>query len=74
MPSRPARPRDAKDPPAPDTRPVSEHAGVKRERKKHADEILDDALSETFPASDPISPFVPAVPRERKVKNGKKST
>jgi len=30
------------------------------ERKDKADENQDEALKETFPASDPTSPFVPA--------------
>lgn len=28
----------------------------------HADWLLDEALAETFPASDPISPSVPKEP------------
>lgn len=32
------------------------------EPKKHQENNLDEALEETFPASDPVSPFVPAVP------------
>lgn len=32
-------------------------------RKRHSNENLDEALEETFPASDPVSPFVPAKPR-----------
>ncbi|MDR6936465.1 hypothetical protein [Luteibacter sp. 3190] len=32
----------------------------KKERKEHASENQDHALEETFPASDPVSPFVPA--------------
>ncbi|HEY4294202.1 hypothetical protein [Luteibacter sp.] len=32
----------------------------KKNRKHHADENQDHALEETFPASDPVSPFVPA--------------
>lgn len=36
----------------------SEHE--KKTRKAHADENQDHALEETFPASDPVSPFVPA--------------
>jgi hypothetical protein len=28
--------------------------------KKHETEIYDSALEETFPASDPVSPFIPA--------------
>ena len=31
-----------------------------RARKHHADSNQDEALEETFPASDPVSPFVPA--------------
>ena len=32
----------------------------KKSRKDHASENQDKALEETFPASDPVSPFVPA--------------
>ncbi|WP_024889138.1 hypothetical protein [Luteimonas huabeiensis] len=31
-----------------------------RQRKRHENENQDEALEETFPASDPVSPFVPA--------------
>ncbi|KAF1008924.1 MAG: hypothetical protein GAK28_00556 [Luteibacter sp.] len=31
-----------------------------KERKTHESENQDQALEETFPASDPVSPFVPA--------------
>ena len=56
--------RDAKDPDP--KRPhggagATESAPAKRERERHADDNLDEALDETFPASDPVSPFVPAV-------------
>ncbi|MCE7031302.1 hypothetical protein LY625_01445 [Lysobacter sp. GX 14042] len=34
------------------------------EDQKHQDENHDEALEETFPASDPVSPFVPAQPPE----------
>ena len=27
---------------------------------EHEDQLLDEAIEESFPASDPISPFVPA--------------
>ncbi|NID03946.1 hypothetical protein HBF26_03555 [Luteibacter jiangsuensis] len=37
-----------------------ESEAEKKERKNHADENQDQALEETFPASDPVSPFVPA--------------
>lgn len=29
-------------------------------RKRHQDENQDEAVEETFPASDPVSPFIPA--------------
>lgn len=61
----PASARDAKDPPSPNSHPVSEAPAEKKERKAHTDDNLDKALRKTFPASDPISPFVPAVPREK---------
>jgi hypothetical protein len=32
-------------------------------RKRKESENQDHALEETFPASDPVSPFVPAKPR-----------
>lgn len=52
--------RDRKDPPPPGTErrpdsPLEEHR-----RKQHEDRNQDEALEETFPASDPVSPFVPA--------------
>jgi hypothetical protein len=37
-----------------------ESAQEKKERKVHESENQDQALEETFPASDPVSPFVPA--------------
>lgn len=40
--------------PAPET-PADEKA-----RKSHENDNQDQALEETFPASDPVSPFVPA--------------
>jgi len=39
---------------------------TERERKRHEDENQDEALEETFPASDPVSPFMPAKPRDRR--------
>ncbi|MCD7098526.1 hypothetical protein [Stenotrophomonas sp. MMGLT7] len=52
--------RDRKDPPeAPGSgKPESEHE--RHERKRRESENQDEALEETFPASDPVSPFVPA--------------
>jgi hypothetical protein len=54
-------PRDKKDPPAEDeNRQTPEPPGKQSERKQHESENQDQALEETFPASDPVSPFVPA--------------
>lgn len=33
---------------------------TEQERKQHESENQDEALEETFPASDPVSPFIPA--------------
>lgn len=53
--------RDRKDPPGPaDDRDCTETPQERRERKEHESENHDEALEETFPASDPVSPFVPA--------------
>lgn len=55
--------RDRKDPPPPDAgRPQAETPEERRRRKKTESENQDEALEETFPASDPVSPFVPAKP------------
>jgi hypothetical protein len=52
--------RDRKDPkPAP---PATETPEQKDRRKRKESRNLDDALEETFPASDPVSPFIPAKP------------
>lgn len=60
----PMHQQDAKDPPLPFAgERVHEPARDRKERKLHADDNLDEALDETFPASDPVSPFVPAKPR-----------
>jgi hypothetical protein len=53
--------RDRKDPPAPDENvDCDESPAKRRERKEHESENQDQALEETFPASDPVSPFIPA--------------
>ncbi|HVK50428.1 MAG TPA: hypothetical protein VM469_01655 [Pseudoxanthomonas sp.] len=53
--------RDRKDPPAPEeNRNCDESAHDRSKRKHHESENQDEALEETFPASDPVSPFVPA--------------
>jgi hypothetical protein len=56
--------QDAKDPPLPGCgEHLPEPKAMRVQRKLHADDNLDEALEETFPASDPVSPFVPAKPR-----------
>ncbi|MCK9490380.1 MAG: hypothetical protein M0Q42_13500 [Xanthomonadales bacterium] len=53
--------RDRKDPPDPSNQnPGQETAEEKRQRRDKANDNQDEALEETFPASDPVSPFVPA--------------
>jgi hypothetical protein len=57
-------PQDRKDPPLGDEgnkgRPETEDPRDREKRKQHESENQDQALEETFPASDPVSPFVPA--------------
>lgn len=36
----------------------------REQRKRHESDNQDEALEETFPASDPVSPFVPARTRD----------
>jgi len=56
---------DRKDPPAHGTpkrmHPETTEERATRKRKESAN--VDQALKETFPASDPVSPFIPAKPR-----------
>lgn len=56
--------QDRKDPPFdPKGKPATskpEDAREREKRKQHESENQDQALEETFPASDPVSPFVPA--------------
>lgn len=53
--------RDRKDTPAQgEVVDCNESKSKRDERKKHESENQDQALEETFPASDPVSPFVPA--------------
>jgi hypothetical protein len=58
--------RDRKDPPGPHAELARgpEQRAQRERRKQKSSENLDQALKETFPASDPISPFIPAKPRE----------
>lgn len=64
-PRRATRSRDRKDPPHPDEPAFSfiESTAEKQHRKSRTSTNLDKALEETFPASDPVSPFIPAKPR-----------
>lgn len=53
--------QDRKDPPIDGgDAPGPETERERAERKRHESENHDEALEETFPASDPVSPFVPA--------------
>lgn len=54
---------DRKDAPGTSGRP-DQQDGKDKARKAHVDENQDEALEETFPASDPTSPFVPAKRRD----------
>ena len=49
--------RDRTDPPV-DTSRIPRETEERRERKRRESENLDEALEETFPASDPVSPFM----------------
>jgi hypothetical protein len=53
---------DRKDVKHPSHKPADEGetSGQRAKRKKKASDNLDEALKETFPTSDPVSPFVPA--------------
>ena len=51
---------DRKDLPVAPTQAMPESPNERHARKSRESELLDEAVSETFPASDPISPFVPA--------------
>lgn len=54
--------RDRKDPPEKPDPPSGkpESTRDRAERKDKENENQDEALEETFPASDPVSPFIPA--------------
>jgi hypothetical protein len=52
----------------PQKRPPTQSPGSAQQIKKHKDELLDEALKDTFPASDPPAMLQPApdVPPEEK--------
>lgn len=57
--------QDRKDPPFdidPDeeARCAPESAAQRARRKRHESDNQDESLQETFPASDPVSPFIPS--------------
>lgn len=56
--------QDRKDLTHPDRTPAhhAESELEKQGRKRHESELADEAVEETFPASDPVSPFIPAKP------------
>lgn len=57
--------QDRKDLNHPDHVPASaESQDERKQRKTKESENQDEALEETFPASDPVSPFIPAKPPE----------
>jgi len=56
--------RDRKDPPHAGAEPQTETRHQRKDRKQKENANMDQALKETFPASDPVSPFIPAKPRE----------
>lgn len=54
---------DRKDPAHPDCKDIPaapETPAMRAQRKARESDNQDEALEETFPASDPVSPFVPA--------------
>ena len=66
--------KDRKDTPHADDKDQSianETPGERASRKAKESDALDEALEETFPTSDPVSPFVPAVPTEDAGGDGK---
>lgn len=57
--------QDRKDPSIPVDTPCRPETALQRfKRKQHESDNQDQALEETFPASDPVSPFIPAKPPE----------
>ncbi|WP_369941674.1 hypothetical protein [Xanthomonas medicagonis] len=50
-------PRTGEERPAPQ---AAAHSTPDAAHARHADANQDEALEETFPASDPVSPFVPS--------------
>jgi hypothetical protein len=55
----------------PDNVKKTRQVETEAERKKHLDELLDQALLETFPASDPPAISIEDIPIPRKKPNRK---
>lgn len=53
-----------------DTFAGDETPAQREQRKQHESDNVDEALEETFPASDPVSPFMPAKPVDPSVPFG----
>lgn len=69
-PENPMSHHDRKDPEHPDHRDLPgkpETAKARQQRKDRESRNQDEALEETFPASDPVSPFIPAKMPSRRV-------
>jgi len=58
--SRPAKPANAAKARAAKARAAKDGAAKAGSDRQHADELLDEALAETFPASDPVEMLEPA--------------
>lgn len=54
--------KDNKHPDDGSNREPSETPEARRQRKAKESDNQDEALEETFPASDPVSPFIPSKP------------
>ena len=57
--------QDRKDPAIPADAPCKPETSLEcSRRKQHDSENQDEAIEETFPASDAVSPFIPAKLRD----------
>ena len=65
--------KDLKHPDAKTGPAAPETPAQRQQRKDKANANQDEALQETFPASDPVSPFIPAkVPEGKPADGGQK--
>ncbi|MGB3271225.1 MAG: hypothetical protein WBA65_14865 [Rhodanobacter sp.] len=56
--------KDSEHPDCKDDQKQPETPATREQRKQKESENQDEALEETFPASDPVSPFIPSKPPE----------